>query len=67
MSIPRNEPGIRGSRFSRGTRAVPGTDRSLADSVLPVRRAAAADTATQPIDMRALLTEALDASRLPGQ
>lgn len=64
MSIPGNELGIRGSRPSRDTRALPGAARSLADTVLPVRRSAAADAPTQPIDMRALLAEALDAPRL---
>lgn len=67
MSIPRNELGIRGSRLSRGTRALPGADRSLADTVLPVRRSGAGDTPTQPIDMRALLAEALDTARVSGQ
>ncbi|MDK8173635.1 hypothetical protein LQK89_07295 [Curtobacterium sp. C1] len=67
MSVPRNELGIRGSRVARGTRAIPGADRSLADTLLPVRRSAASDTATQPIDMRALLAETLDTSRVPGQ
>lgn len=67
MSIPRNELGIRGSRLSRGTRALPVVDRSVADTVLPVRRSAAADAPTQPIDMRALLAEALDAARMSGQ
>ncbi len=67
MSIPRNELGIRGSRLSRGTRAVPGSDRSLADTVLPVRRSAPADLPTQPIDMRALLVEALDTAPVTGR
>lgn len=60
MSIPRNELGIRGSRLSRGTRALPGADRSVADTVLPLRRSTAADAPTQPIDVRVLLAEALD-------
>ncbi|MCL9665494.1 hypothetical protein L2091_09670 [Curtobacterium albidum] len=67
MSIPRNELGIRGSRLARGTRALPGADRSVADTLLPVRRSAAADAPTQPIDMRALLAEALDAPRVSGR
>lgn len=67
MSIPRNELGIRGSRLSRGTRALPGADRSVADTVLPLRRSTAADAPTQPIDVRVLLAEALDTASVSGR